>query len=542
MATAGPTSILPWAGDTPALARAVSIGPGGSLWIAGVQTANDKREARGFTARFVNGTWDVDVLGVPADVRSEVIDVAAAKWGGAVAAANVGASLLVLASCNETPAALAAAGAPEHRVKVSNMKARREATRRAYDHARDEVPDYPAPGAVAGLGTAGTEAASVRIAAPVPPSGFVIRDMATASGLAQTTKTYDGLVADFDGNGYWDVFYSRHGGIKPRLAMNGASGFSDAPTSAFGAVDRHGCDRADVDNDGQKDIFCAVGAARGKFVERHELSLAPHSAARELKRGALGVSDPLGRGRRVGLLRLDGDAWPELFITNAPDRDDGLPGYNRFYRNVGGTFKPAPSVGLDTSHGGVCVEASDVDQDGDEDLVYCTEFGVGSRAAGLRFMRNEGGKLRDRTGALGIKPMGDLDVAFADVTGDGRKDLIQMNRTQLRVSKWTSSGYRRIYQAQVSNAWGVAAGDVSGDGRADIYLVRGNDKENLVDRLLVSRNNGKSFRSVKIPSTRKGSADGVLALDYDRNGLTDFVVLNGRREAGPVQLLASFRT
>ncbi len=71
-------------------------------------------------------------------------------------------------------------------------------------------------------------------------------------------------------------------------------------------------------------------------------------------------------------------------------------------------------------------------------------------------------------------------------------------------------------------------------------MVRGNDSVNKPDRLLVSRKHGKLFASVVIPQTRKGSADDVFALDYDRNGLTDFVVLNGRRKAGPVQLLASF--
>jgi hypothetical protein len=92
----------------------------------------------------------------------------------------------------------------------------------------------------------------------------------------------------------------------------------------------------------------------------------------------------------------------------------------------------------------------------------------------------------------------------------------------------------------MSDAWAIAAGDASGDGRADIYIVRGNDKNNKPDRLLVSRNGGKRFASVAIPTTARGSADDVFALDYDKNGLMDFVVLNGRTRAGPVQLLASF--
>ena len=80
-------------------------------------------------------------------------------------------------------------------------------------------------------------------ASPQKHPDFWVKNMAAASGLYQWTKTYDGFAADFDGNGYKDVFYSRHGTIKPRLALNDGSRFTNAPTSAFGSVDRHGCDQ-----------------------------------------------------------------------------------------------------------------------------------------------------------------------------------------------------------------------------------------------------------------------------------------------------------
>jgi hypothetical protein len=48
-----------------------------------------------------------------------------------------------------------------------------------------------------------------------------------------------------------------------------------------------------------------------------------------------------------------------------------------------------------------------------------------------------------------------------------------------------------------------------------------------------------------IPSTSQGEADFVAPIDYDGNGLTDFLVLNGGGEegslAGPVELIAFFR-
>ncbi len=537
---------LPWANDFAALPRSVSVGDDGQIWIAGTQPANDKREPRGFIAHLENGTWEVSVLDVPSDIRSEVMAIAATKWGG-VAAASVGASLLVLKSCDDGSPALAAKSkhVKRSKVQVGNIKARRDSARLDGDHLPENpaIPDDAAIDAEIDDGTfslAGETSGSVTLASPVKHAAFWVSDRAAESGLKQWTKTYHGFASDFDGNGYRDVFFSRHGTINPRLAMNRPAGFTNAPTSAFSSVDRHGCDKGDVDHDGAKDILCAVGASRGKAMKRHELSLAPNKAKRELVKGALGISDPLGRGRLVALFKLDDDPYPEAFIVNAPDRDDGWPGYSRFYRNAGGKFVPAPGVGLDSSHGAECVEASDVDQDGDEDLVYCTQYGFGGRAAGLRFMRNENGVLRDRTMGQEIRQIGDIDVAFADVSGDGRKDLIQLSPTRLRVSKWTSAGYRKIYETKITYAWALAAGDASGDGRADIYIVRGNDSANKADRLLVSKNGGRQFVSVKIPQTTKGSADDVIALDYDKNGLTDFVVLNGRRKAGPVQLLASF--
>ena len=58
--------------------------------------------------------------------------------------------------------------------------------------------------------------------------------------------------------------------------------------------------------------------------------------------------------------------------------------------------------------------------------------------------------------------------------------------------------------------------------------------------MLLNRRQGKSFKSIRIPQTRRGKGDYVTSLDYDRNGRDDFVVLNGyHKHAGPVRLLAT---
>ena len=74
--------------------------------------------------------------------------------------------------------------------------------------------------------------------------------------------------------------------------------------------------------------------------------------------------------------------------------------------------------------------------------------------------------------------------------------------------------------------------------------MRGGLDANRADQLLVNDGKGTRFTSVKIPQAgpKNGRGDDVVALDYDRNGLTDFVVVNGKgKPAGPIQLLASFK-
>jgi hypothetical protein len=518
---------LPWADQDAAIPRALAVSAAGDLWITGTQTATAQRESRGFIARRSStGTWQVDVLGTPSDIRSEGRAVAVTN-GGAIAAATVGSSLVMLESCS---AGVGAAANRRSKVRISHMKARRRAG------LEEDVGSSDVDAAASGGRAVGTGALR-RLPSPVAPRGFMVRDVSEAVGLGQVAHTYGGLAADLDGDGDRDLFMSLHSGL-PRLALDVGERFRDAPTSAFTFADRHGCDAADVDGDGTRDILCAIGAARGKWVKRHELSLAPGTDAAALARGGLGISDPLGRGRRVAFLRLDPDGFPEVFITSSPIRSDGLPSSNRLYRNVSGRFVPARGQRLDSGDGGDCAEGIDFDRDGDDDLLYCGGS-LGKRRPGLRIMRNERGRLRDRTGRLGVTPLGDRDVALGDVTGDGRRDLVQLGRGRLRISRWTGTRYHVIYEARVAGGVAVATGDVDGDGRDDVYVVRTGTRTNAPDRLLLSRDRGRRFVSVAIPQTTKGAGDDVIALDYDDNGLVDFVVLNGRSRAGPVMLLAA---
>ncbi len=517
--------ILRWVGVS-AIPQSLDAKANGELWMAGTQLANENRETRGFVAHRDAGRWTHRYIDTPADVRSSLQSVDATD-DGAVVTGTIGFTALVLRTCDLPSPDVASGNARKLKVgAIQKRKKSREA------HVVDESMPNVAP--------------SRRISparAPVRASDFVIRDMAAAAGLAETTRTYHAHVGDFDKNGWMDVFVSRHQGA-PKLALNEGGTFSDGPNTAFSLVDRHDCDVGDVDNNGWLDVLCITGRRYGTSINHHELSYDVAGPNPRFDREVAGIADPLGRGRSVALIRLDKNKYPEAYMVSQPEREDVYPSTNRFYRNVRGSFRSAPGIGLDRPIGGYCADGIDVDGDKDEDLLLCARFPVGGGTPGLRIYRNQGGKLLDRTRAVGVKPIGDIDVTMADVNGDGKDDLIQLASNRVRVSVRKGASFKKVYERKTDKAQAVAAGDVNGDKRADIYIVRGGTDINRADQLLVNNGKGTRFTSVKIPQagTRKGRGDDVVALDYDKNGLADFVVLNGKgKAAGPIQLLASFK-
>ena len=75
----------------------------------------------------------------------------------------------------------------------------------------------------------------------------------------------------------------------------------------------------------------------------------------------------------------------------------------------------------------------------------------------------------------------------------------------------------------------VAADRLSNPMSQRIYVIAGKD-ESAIDPRQPS--------TVDVPEVRGGSEDDVVALDYDSDGRTDFLALNGRNSVrGPVQLI-----
>jgi hypothetical protein len=526
---------LPWAQDRSIVPRAIDVAADGDIWIASTEMPSADREARGFLAHRSGGEWTLIEPDASPELHSDLRSVAATA-DGAIAGGILGRDRLVITTCEPaSPADQPAADEADDATEATDDAEAADGPAPTEEATADETMAFAARRSSTSPGGRVAD-----IAKPVKPEGFRIRDVTGSVGLGEVVETWRGVVADFDGDGWDDLFYSRHLDDAPRILLGGEDGFFDAPASPMTLGDTHGCTTDDVDDDGALDLYCVWGRVRGSALWRNELGLRVGHEDARLATDGNGALDPFGRGRVATFLHLDDDAYPELFIATDPIRVDAMPGPNRFFRNDGGRLVPAPELGMDTPTNGKCVWAADADRDGDDDLFVCEDKPQDGRAHGVRFYRNEDGKLRERSGAVGIEPIDDIEVATAEVTGDKRPDLIQLSSDRLRISRGTRDGFALLYETPLRNGVAFATGDVNGDGLDDLFIVRGTRGGNKPDVLLVSGAKGRRWTPVKIPYEKKGSGDDVLAIDHDKNGLTDFIVLNGRRGPGRVQMLAAY--
>jgi len=388
--------------------------------------------------------------------------------------------------------------------------------------------------------------------APAPAAIQVTAlNKAVDAGISQTTLTRGALIADFNNDSSPDIFLGRHNASTARLYTNNGSGrFTEIDQGTFVKTDRHGCDAADVNGDGLKDIFCSTGSNQASTPKRNELWVQQPDHTFVNQAGQYGLLNPFSRGRVNTFINANGDNHPDLFLANEADRLDALPTPNQLFTNQGGTtFRSALEYGLERemdysgsllggtagSLAGSNPSVADLDKDGWQDLLVAATSGLHV------YHNNQGNGFTDVAASVGLG-QNPVDVTVADVNGDSWPDVIEVFRNELRVLLKTDGTFSSVFSTTLQDGVSVAAGDVNGDDRPDIYVLRGATGANAPDQVYLNNGSGTGFAQMSsIPSTSQGQADFVAPIDYDGNGLTDFLVLNGgKSKPGPVQLIAFF--
>ena len=342
-------------------------------------------------------------------------------------------------------------------------------------------------------------------------------------------------------------------------------GVTSDPTAMMGG----GVCWLDYDNDGWLDLFAVNSYTDSQSALWQKRGGAPTSALFHNEHGRFvdvtrssGTGLPL-RGSGCVAADLDGDGRTDLFVTTAVG--DAL-----LWNNGDGTFTEGAHKAGIVSYGWYAGAAvADVDGDGRPDL-YVAGYsdaenpipdslkGFPSNHLGVRdeLYLNEGGRrFRDVADQAGLDPQPydhSLGAVFLDANGDGRPDLYVANDedpNKLYVNEpggplgfHLVDAAKRLGVADANAGMGVAAADINGDGRADVFVSNSRGQTNAA-----YESTGQRFRDVRtrfnLGLNPTGWGDSWV--DLRNSGRLDLVVANGgipvtsvRKDAAPLQVLA----
>lgn len=204
-------------------------------------------------------------------------------------------------------------------------------------------------------------------------------------GLAGNSAPSDAAFGDFDDDGRIDLVLSNEQSGVRLFHNGGAQRFSDA-TAGSGIANRSGSGSVavgDYNNDGSLDLFVAStnGGAPALWLNNGAgtFSLDRRSAdVLQLLRSAAGLASEF--------VDYDNDGWLDLAVVGKPNAI-GQPGVFLLRNGGDGRFLNRSALLPQSVRvgGGTALAVSDVDEDGDQDLL------VSDTAGAVHLLRNEGG-------------------------------------------------------------------------------------------------------------------------------------------------------
>lgn len=345
-------------------------------------------------------------------------------------------------------------------------------------------------------------------------------------------------VGDYDGDGRPDIFIVSK--IEsPRLFRNlGGWRFEDA-TAAAGVEDQSGAWKqgaafADVNNDGWLDLYvCRFGATNQLYINQGNGAFKDEAAAR-----GLAVVDASGMG---SFADYDRDGWLDVFVqTNLLDATSSIEGQRDYlFHNEGdGYFRDVTdSAGiLEQRTQGHSATWWDQNEDGWLDLYIANDFGPPD----FLYRNNGHGAFSNVIAeALPHAPFSSMGSDLGDVDNDGRIDLlvadmagtdfeftqrgladsraripiaqndqldtaIQFHANALFLNTGADRSLEAAFLAGVAGTdwtWATLFEDLNSDGRLDLFVTNGMDREqnnlDMIERRLAAVNPRERIRITK---------------------------------------------
>ena len=254
----------------------------------------------------------------------------------------------------------------------------------------------------------------------------------------------------------------------------------------------------------------------------------------ELRYSRVEIGRDLHGSRGVSLADLDGNGYLDVVVAN--EVDSTLLSGNIIYFNFGNVFKSKAIAAGDAGAWSESVHTVDVDDDGDLDLFFTTQF----NSPNLLY-------LNDGKGAFAAANAGDLTsdltnspgACWCDYDSDGDMDVFLLNRDGQDDNLYVNNG--GIFKRALSGPWlgnggdgrACAWGDLNGDGKPDLYVVNFVVKEEgrvtgkHRNFLYVADSDGGIHEQREgILAEEKNASYGVSLVDFDYDKDLDVYVTN----------------